>query len=508
MSPDRIEPGLGAESASDFALIDALTNTDRVGAAGGGGRAEDPLPCWDRVRTRLKHDLGDQVFSSWFGRMEFNGVDAGAVQLSVPTRFLKTWIEQHYRDRLVDLWRDELGDIGRVEIVVRGTSTPPRLVAAPVIAVAARRSAPIASAPVPLLSEPFAAPIADEGLGSPLDRRLTFATFVVGRANELAHVAALKVATVPETVTFNPLFIHANVGLGKTHLLHALAHAARDAGRRVLYLTAERFMYGFVAALKAQSAIAFKEQLRGIDLLLIDDVQFLQGKHVQAEFGHTLNALLDGSRQVVVAGDRAPSDLETLDERMKSRLAGGLVVEVGPPDEDLRLRILKAKVTAARERYPDLSVPEVVLGYVAHAVRTNGRDLDGAFNRLLAHNQLTNLPLGVEMAEECLRDLVRMPELKKVKIEDIQRIVAKHYVVSRQDLLSSRRTRNVVLPRQIAMYLAKVLTPRSLPEIGRRFGGRDHTTVLHAVRKVDALVKADTQLSQELELLKRLLQDA
>jgi chromosomal replication initiator protein len=192
---------------------------------------------------------------------------------------------------------------------------------------------------------------------------------------------------------------------------------------------------------------------------------------------------------------------------MKSRLAGGLVVEVGAPDEELRLHILKTKMAVARERYPNLSVPESVLGYVAHAVRTNGRDLDGAFNRLLAHNQLTNLPLGVEMAEECLRDLIRAPEPKKVKIEDIQRIVGKHYAVSRQDILSSRRTRNVVLPRQIAMYLAKALTPRSLPEIGRHFGGRDHTTVLHAVRKVDALVKSDTQLAQELELLKRLLQD-
>jgi chromosomal replication initiator protein len=505
MQPDVMRPGLAAGSVDGVASIDAIPDHGTAYSLGGNG-AMDTLSCWERARSRLKRDLGEQIFSSWFGRMEFDGIEAGAVQLSVPTRFLKTWIEQHYRDRLVDLWRMEREDIGRVEIIVRGASTPTRAAATPV-APALPCRAPSDPGPTATPVEPVMSISSDDCLGSPLDRRLTFATFVVGRSNELAHVAARKVATAPDTVTFNPLFVHANVGLGKTHLLHALAHAARESGRRVLYLTAERFMYGFVSALKSQSAIAFKEQLRGIDLLLIDDVQFLQGKHVQAEFGHTLNALLDGSRQVVVAGDRAPSDLETLDERMKSRLAGGLVVEVGAPDEELRLHILKTKMAVARERYPNLSVPESVLGYVAHAVRTNGRDLDGAFNRLLAHNQLTNLPLGVEMAEECLRDLIRAPEPKKVKIEDIQRIVGKHYAVSRQDILSSRRTRNVVLPRQIAMYLAKALTPRSLPEIGRHFGGRDHTTVLHAVRKVDALVKSDTQLAQELELLKRLLQD-
>jgi chromosomal replication initiator protein len=392
----------------------------------------------------------------------------------VPTRFLKSWIDQNYRERLLALWEEERDDVRRVELSIRGAGAGAKPAIAAVIEPAVRRSGPAAPPPVVLAAGAAAAARAgsDDQFGSPIDKRLTFDSFMVGRANELAHKAAVEIASSAEPLPYNPLYLHGSVGLGKSHLLHAIAHAGRASGRRVVYLTAERFMYGFVQALKAQSAIAFKETLRGIDILLIDDLQFLQGKHMQAEFGHTLNALLDGSRQVVVAADRPPSELETADERMKSRLGGGLVLEIAPPDLELRRKILRAKIDASRERYPDLAVPEAVIAYVAHAVEASGRDLDGAFNRLVAHNQFAAEPLSVEMAEDCLKDLIRTREPKRVKIEDIQRIVAKHHGVSRQDLVSARRTRNVVVPRQVAMYLAKVLTPRSLPEIGRRFGGR------------------------------------
>jgi chromosomal replication initiator protein len=275
----------------------------------------------------------------------------------------------------------------------------------------------------------------------------------------------------------------------------------------VLYLTAEKFMYGFVSALRTQTALAFKEALRGIDVLVIDDLQFLQGKSTQAEFCHTLNALIDAGRQVVIAADRAPTDLDSLDDRVRSRLAGGLVVEMGPLGEELRLEILKTRVTAARHYHPGFDVPAPVLSYIAKSVTHNGRDLEGAVNRLLAHNKLTGQPVTMEMAEREVRDLIRPQEPKRVKIEDIQRIVARQYNVSRADLLSSRRTANVVRPRQVAMYLAKTLTLRSLPEIGRRFGGRDHTTVLHAVRKIEGLVSNDAMLADEIEILKRQLQD-
>ena len=308
-----------------------------------------------------------------------------------------------------------------------------------------------------------------------------------------------------QPVSFNPLFLHASVGLGKTHLLQAIAWEARKSnpGTKVLYLTAERFMYSFVQALKSQSALDFKDTLRDIDILLIDDLQFLQGKSIQQEFCHTLNSLIDGARQVVVAADRPPVELESLDERVRSRLAGGLVSELQPLEKELRRSILADRATQASRRDPNLAIPEMVLDHVASIIRSNGRDLDGAFNRLMAHNQLTGAPISIEMAEQALKDLIRSKEPRRIRIEDIQRVVSKHYNVSRSDLLSSRRTRTIVRPRQIAMYLSKMLTPRSLPEIGRRFGGRDHTTVLHAVRKIEELAASDNGLQQEIEMLKR-----
>jgi chromosomal replication initiator protein len=333
---------------------------------------------------------------------------------------------------------------------------------------------------------------------------------VVGRSNTLAHAAAQQVAQGRrgDAVMFNPLYVHAGVGLGKTHLLQSIAWTGNAvAERKVLYLTAEKFMYGFVAALRAQNAIAFKEALRAIDVLVIDDLQFLQGKSTQAEFCHTLNALIDAGRQVVIASDRPPSDLESLEERVRSRLAGGLVVEMGSLGEELRFEILKRRMAAAQQHHPGFDVPTQVLVFIAKAVTHNGRDLEGALNRLLAHSKLTAQPITLEMAEREVRDLIRPQEPKRVKIEDIQRVVARQYNVSRADLLSSRRTANVVRPRQVAMYLAKTLTLRSLPEIGRRFGGRDHTTVLHAVRKIENLVNTDAALAEEIEILKRHLQE-
>ncbi len=307
---------------------------------------------------------------------------------------------------------------------------------------------------------------------------------------------------------FNPLYLHAPVGLGKTHLLQAVAWAGVNRNRRIVYLTAERFMYGFVAALKSHAAIAFKDALRSIDTLLIDDLQFLTGKNMQQEFCHTLNALMDAGRQVIVAADRPPSELDALDDRVRSRLAGGLVVELAPLEEDLRLQILKARAAALAEQHQGFSVPAQVLELLARNVSQSGRDLDGALNKLLACNRLTGEPVTLDMAETAIRDLVRPTDPKRVRVEDILRVVAKHYNVTRADILSQRRTANVVKPRQVAMYLAKSLSAlRSLPEIGRRFGGRDHTTVLHAVRKIDGLIASDRALADEIETLKRLVNE-
>jgi chromosomal replication initiator protein len=468
---------------------------------------------WQRVKNRLRSELGDDVFTSWFARMELDAVDKGAVRLSVPTRFLRNWIQSHYSEKVLSNWQAEDPSITRLELSVRSATMRP-------VAVKPR----LAESTMPV-REPHdgqlhggdlrangGAPFMSmhEALGgSPLDPRLTFDTFIVGRSNTLAHAAARQVAASRrgDQLMFNPLYVHAGVGLGKTHLLQAVTWTGNGGDRKVLYLTAERFMYGFVSALRNQNTLAFKEAVRAIDVLIIDDLQFLQGRSTQAEFCHTLNTLIDAGRQVVIASDRPPADLESLDDRVRSRLAGGLVVEIGSLGEELRLEILKSRISAACIHHPGFEVPTSVLAFIAKSVTHNGRDLEGAVNRLLAHNKLTGQPVTLEMAEREMRDLIRPAEPKRVRIEDIQRVVARQYNVSRADLLSSRRTANVVRPRQVAMYLAKVLTLRSLPEIGRRFGGRDHTTVLHAVRKIETLAGNDSVLADEIETLKRLLQD-
>jgi chromosomal replication initiator protein len=468
---------------------------------------------WKRAKERLRIEVGEDIYSSWFARMDLERIDGHTAHLSVPTRFLKSWISSHYTERVLACWQAEQPEIRKIDVSVRSAvirPAPPKPKAPEVVETG--RDARNYRLDVTDLRAAYG-PVSSghEALGgSPLDLRLTFDTFVIGRSNTLAHAAAKQVAVAHrgEPVMFNPLYIHAGVGLGKTHLLQAITWTGNNSSdRKVLYLTAEKFMYGFVSALRTQTALAFKDALRGIDVLVIDDLQFLQGKSTQAEFCHTLNALIDAGRQVVIAADRAPTDLDSLDDRVRSRLAGGLVVEMGALGEELRLEILKTRVTAARHYHPSFDVPAPVLSYIAKSVTHNGRDLEGAVNRLLAHNKLTGQPVTMEMAEREVRDLIRPQEPKRVKIEDIQRIVARQYNVSRADLLSSRRTANVVRPRQVAMYLAKTLTLRSMPEIGRRFGGRDHTTVLHAVRKIEGLVSNDAMLADEIEVLKRQLQD-
>lgn len=487
---------------------------------------------WANIARRLRAELGEARFSSWFARLELDDLRDSTAHLSVPTRFLKSWIQAQFVDRLLAAVACEFPSVKHIVIEVRSSSRPlnmrgPRASDSAASPVSDTTPRPFETAGAKLaagLEESRHGGVgatadkqhkgasrdgldADPLAGSPLDKRLSFSTFLVGRSNQLAYAAAQTVASAApnEPLHYNPLYIHSAVGLGKTHLLQAIAHAALGARRRVTYLTAEKFMYVFVSALKAQNTIVFKERLRAIDVLIIDDVQFLQGKTIQQEFCHTLNALIDARKQIVIAADRPPGDLESLEERVRSRLAGGLCVEMGMLDEALRVKILETKIAAAKSLHPHFEAAPAVVSYVANAIQTNGRDLDGAVNRLIAHASLSGAILCVETAEAAIRDLVRTRDPKRVKIEEIQKLVATHYNVTRADILSARRTANVVRPRQIAMYLSKVLTPRSLPEIGRRFGGRDHTTVLHAVRKIEALAGADGRLSEEIDLLKRML---
>ncbi len=345
--------------------------------------------------------------------------------------------------------------------------------------------------------------------GSPLDPRYTFDSFVVGSSNRMAHAGATQVAetALGEAPGFNPLYIHSAVGLGKTHLLHAIAWEVkrRAPNAQVLYLTAERFRYQFVEALRSQDPLSFKEKFRGINVLLIDDLEFMHGERTEQEFDHIINSLLDGGRQVVVASARAPNHVERLNERMRSRLQRGLVTEIGTLDQELRLKVLEKRLAEKRANDPSFALSRDILALLAERLTESGRELEGAITRLYATWQYMRTSITPDVAETVIRDLVQGLEPRRIKIEDILRIISRHFGVSKGDLLSQRRHRSVVWPRQIGMYLAKQLTARSLPEIGRRFGNRDHTTVLHAIRKIEGELAGNPRLKEELEELKRIL---
>ena len=473
---------------------------------------------FDRVKTQLKARLGTEVYSSWFGRMKLTEASKGLVRISVPTAFLKSWINGHYLDLIAELWRHEEPSLLKIEIVSRSATrqVQPTEPEVEIVKKPHRPSTALLSSSTPVSNrfDPISAPriggaapeMRQSILGSPLDPHYTFQSFVEGPSNRVALAAARAVA---ESMSrFNPLFLHAAVGLGKTHLLQAIAAESlkQNPKSRVVYLTAEYFMWRFATAIRDNNALTLKEQLRDIDLLIIDDMQFLQGKSIQHEFCHLINMLLDSAKQVVVAADRPPSELESLEPRVRSRLNGGVALEMSAPDYAMRLGMLEMRYANARSDDASLSIGDDILSHVARTVTGSGRELEGAFNQILLR-QTFEPQITVDRIDEILGHIYRAGEPKRVRIEDIQRIVARHYNVSKTELLSNRRTRTIVKPRQIAMYLAKVLTPRSLPEIGRRFGGRDHTTVLHAVRKIEDLSGSDNTLAQELELLRRLIND-
>ncbi len=370
-------------------------------------------------------------------------------------------------------------------------------------ATAARASRPAAK------SKPASRPVRDDAElpGAPLDGRFTFDSFVVGKPNELAHAAARRVAE-GGPVTFNPLFLYGGVGLGKTHLMHAIAWELqkKSPDLRVVYLSAEQFMYRFVQALRDKDMIAFKQLFRSVDVLMIDDVQFIAGKDAtQEEFFHTFNALVDQNKQIIVSSDRAPTEISGIEDRIVSRLQSGLVVDLHPTNYELRLGILQQKVDQYSEQFPNLEIADGVLEFLAHRISTNVRVLEGALMRLFAFGALVGREITLELTQDCLADILRASD-RKITVEEIQRKVSEHFNIRLSDLIGPKRVRTFARPRQIAMYLSKQLTSRSLPEIGRRFGGRDHTTVMHGVRKIEELMQKDSQLADDLELLRRALE--
>jgi chromosomal replication initiator protein len=437
---------------------------------------------WDALRARLPAEFGQRTFDSWLKPIEFVALDDGEVTLSLPTHFMCDWVRNHFLDRLRTLWATHMPHVGSV-----------RLVVAPSTRERAGDSVPEAAAPE--------APSPSEAAND-LNPAYSFESFVVGKSNELAYNAARTLAE-GGPVGFNPLFLHGTTGLGKTHLMHAIGGElrARQPGAKVAYMSAEKFMVEFLAALRAKDTISFKQRLRSVDLLMIDDVQFIAGKEsTQEEFFHTMNEIIGAGKRLVITADRSPQNLEGIQERILSRMAWGLVADINPADYELRLNILHSKL----ERMPGARVPDDVVDFLARRITANVRELEGALNRVVAYATLVGKPVDIDFARSTLADVLRAHE-KKITIDEIQRKVAEYYAVKLSDLLSARRAREVARPRQVAMYLAKRLTPRSLPEIGRRFGGRDHTTVMHAVKRIDELRAADTELDADIGRLSRLL---
>lgn len=445
---------------------------------------------WARVRARMRSEFGETAFQSWLKPLTFKGFHNGVVHLLVPTRFMQNWIESQYGSRLLELWRSENPSVTGIDVAHSTAGTA-------VQSTAGAARAPNGSGASGDGSDSF-----DASLSAPLDPRFRFDNFIVGKPNELAFAAARRVAEA-DNVPFNPLFLFGGVGLGKTHLMHAIAAQIRESApqKRVLYLSAEKFMYQFIRALRYKDTMAFKEQFRSVDVLMIDDVQFIAGKdNTQEEFFHTFNALVDQNRQVVISADKSPAELEGIEDRMKSRLGWGLVAEIHSTTYELRLGILQSKAEQM-----GAEIPPKVLEFLAHKITSNVRELEGALNRLVAYANLVGRAITLETTQEVLHDLLRAND-RRVTIEEIQKRVAEHFNVKLSEMHSARRSRGIARPRQVAMYLSKQLTARSLPEIGRKFGGRDHTTVMHAVKKVDELKQADSSFAEDVELLRRMLE--
>lgn len=449
---------------------------------------------WIAVRDMLRRSLGARSFDGWLKPLGLEGFESeqGAVTLAAPSDFMANWVSTHFSDQLLHAWRAVLPHVSEIRIAARSEAT--RL---------ASFGADANPTPEPRAEAAPEAAAVVMPIGTPLEPRYTFDNFVVGKANEVAYNAARTLA-LGGPLTFNPLFLHGGTGLGKTHLMHAIGqdYLARHPGARVIYMSAEKFMFEFVSAMRAKDTLSFKAKLRSADLLMIDDVQFIAGKDsTQEEFFHTMNEIISAGRRLIITADRSPQDLEGIESRILSRLGWGLVADVNPADFELRLNIIDKKL----EGMSGATVPQEVAMFLARRISANVRELEGALNRVVAYATLLGRTIDMDFAQETLADLLRANQ-RRITIEEIQRRVSDHYRIRQAEMSSARRAREVARPRQIAMYLSKQLTPRSLPEIGRRFGGRDHTTVIHAVKQIEKLRQQDAELDADVRLLIRQLE--
>ena len=436
---------------------------------------------WSNLKLRLKEIYGEAEYSNWLKLLTFSKIEKDVIVFYAPTKFMCDWILSHYGKKILSLWIEKNKSIKDISVHVYNDKE------------SKEKNENFKKTNIKSDTDEFE---------NNLDPRFTFKDFVVGKSNELAFSACRRVAD-SEDVPFNPLFLYGGVGLGKTHLMHAIAWQRKKLNPKlkILYLSAEKFMYEFIKALRLKNTVTFKEQFRSVNLLMIDDVQFIIGKEsTQEEFFHTFNALADQNRQMVISADKSPSDLEGLEERLRSRLGWGLVADIHPTTYELRLSIIEAKI----EKY-NIDLSKDVIEFLAHKITSSVRELEGALTRLADHVTLVGRNVDLEIAEDLLQDLLRASD-RRTTIDQIQKKVAEHFNVKISDMHSARRSRTVARPRQIAMFLSKNLTTRSLPEIGRKFGGRDHTTVIHAIKKIQELVKNDSSMSEDIEILTRSLQ--
>lgn len=458
---------------------------------------------WDRTLSVLRAELGEATFRSWFKHIEFGELIEKKLVLYVPTKFMKDWIHTHYSDRILTILKNDNIPVSSIFFELQKFKTTKEPLN--------NNLEKTTTSSKPSIHTKYSSDESGDHnsmLGAPLDPNLSFDNFVVGGSNELAYAAAKRITEV-ERVSFNPLFLYGGVGLGKTHLMHAMALEIKKnwPERKVLYLSAEKFMYQFIKALRFKDTMSFKQQFRSVDVLMVDDIQFIAGKDsTQEEFFHTFNTLIDHNHQVVISADRSPVDLDGIEERIRSRLGWGLVTDIHASDYELRLGVLQTKAKKHVEDNPEIIIKDNILEFLAQRIDSNIRVLEGALNRVIAYSSFVNKPLTIEMAQEVLKDLIRASQ-RKITIDDIQRKVADYYNIRLSDLLSARRSRTIARPRQVAMYLSKILTTRSLPEIGRKFGGRDHTTVIHAVKRIESLQDSDNAIQEEVEVLSRALEN-
>jgi chromosomal replication initiator protein len=444
------------------------------------------MTTWDSIQNQLEASVGKNNYQTWIKPLKLDSLSGDMAIFTVPTNFIGNYVNQNY------------GDLILQQLALSGT---------PVSRLKFDSSARAKAAPVRVTETKKDFTGEGDLTGAPLDPKFTFDSFVVGKPNELAHAASKRVAEGGE-VTFNPLFLHGGVGLGKTHLMHAIANELKERkpDLNVLYLSAEQFMYRFIQALRVRKMMDFKELFRSVDVLIVDDVQFIAGKDsTQEEFFHTFNALVSAGKQIIISADRAPSEIRELEDRIASRMQCGLVVDLHPTDYELRLGILQTKVAKHQGQYPDVTMADNVLEFLAHRISKNVRVLEGALTRLFAFASLVGREITIELAQDSLADILRDND-RKLSVEEIQRKVSEHYAIRLSDMIGPKRLRSFARPRQVAMYLAKQMTRRSLPEIGRSFGGRDHTTVMHGVRRIEELMHKDAQIADDLELLRRALE--